>query len=40
VNSSLSSIISILTLLLVLFIYVPAQWFNIVNILTLILFKA
>jgi NADH-ubiquinone oxidoreductase chain 2 len=38
-NSSLSSSISILTLLLILFIYVPAQWFNIVNILTLILFK-
>ena len=40
INSSLSSIISILTLLLVLFIYVPAEWFSIVNILTLILFKA
>jgi hypothetical protein len=40
VNSSLSSTISIITLLLVLFIYVPGQWFNIVNILTLILFKA
>ena len=40
INSSLSSTISIITLLLVLFIYVPAQWFNVVNILTLILFKA
>jgi len=40
VNSSLSSSISVLTLLLILFIYVPGQWFNIVNILTLILFKA
>ena len=40
VNSSLSSSISIITLLLILFIYMPAQWFNIVNILTLILFKA
>ena len=40
VNSSVSSTISIITLLLVLFIYVPGQWFNIVNILTLILFKA
>jgi len=39
-NSSLSSTISIITLLLVLFIYIPAQWFNIVNILTLTLFKA
>jgi len=40
INSSLSSTISIITLLLISFIYVPAQWFNIVNILTLILFKA
>jgi hypothetical protein len=40
VNSSLSSTISIITLLLLLFIYVPGEWFNIVNILTLILFKA
>lgn len=39
-SSSLSSSISIITLLLVLFIYMPGQWFNIVNILTLILFKA
>lgn len=39
-NSALSSIIATLTLLLILFIYMPAQWFNIVNILTLILFKA
>ena len=40
VNSSLSGSISIITLLLILFIYMPAQWFNLVNILTLILFKA
>lgn len=40
VNSSLSASISILTLLLILFIYMPTQWFNLVNILTLILFKA
>jgi hypothetical protein len=40
VNSSLSGSISIITLLLVLFIYMPTQWFNLVNILTLILFKA
>ena len=39
-SSSLSSIISILTLLLVSFIYVPEEWFNIVNILTLILSKS
>lgn len=40
VNSSLSVTISIITLLLVLFIYMPTQWFNLVNILTLIIFKA
>lgn len=39
VNSSLSSIISVLTLLLLLFIYTPSIWFNVVNIITLILFK-
>jgi hypothetical protein len=27
-------------LLLLLFIYIPGEWFNIVSILTLILFKA
>lgn len=40
INSSLSGAISIMTLLLILFIYIPAQWFNVVNILTLILFKS
>ena len=40
VNSSLTGSISIITLLLILFIYMPTQWFNLVNILTLILFKA
>jgi NADH-ubiquinone oxidoreductase chain 2 len=40
VNSSLSGSISIITLLLILFIYMPTQWFNLVNILTLLLFKA
>lgn len=40
INSALSSTISILTLLLILFIYIPGEWFNIVSILTLILFKA
>ena len=40
ISSSLSSIISILTLLLVLFIYVPSEWFNIASILSLSLFKA
>lgn len=40
VNSSLSGSISIITLLLILFIYMPTQWFNLVNLLTLLLFKA
>jgi len=40
INSSLSSTISILTLLLISFIFMPTQWFNLFNILTLILFKA
>ena len=40
INSGLSSSISVITLLLMLFIYIPEQWFNIVSILTLILFKA
>ena len=39
INSSLSTSISILTLLLVLFIYIPGEWFNIVSILSVILFK-
>jgi len=40
ISSSLSSSISVITLILILFIYIPDQWFNIVNILSLILFKA
>ena len=40
INSSLSSIISIITLLLALFIYMPTEWFNITSILAMILFKA
>ena len=40
VSSSLSGTIAMITLLLILFIYMPAQWFNLVNILTLILFKS
>jgi len=40
VSSSLSSVISVITLLLVLFIYVPSEWFNVVSILSLSLFKA
>ena len=38
-NSGLSITISILTLILLLFIYIPNEWFSIANILTLILFK-
>ena len=38
-SSGLSSSISILTLILLLFIYIPNEWFSIANILTLILFK-
>lgn len=40
ISSSLSSAISIITLLLLLFIYMPEQWFSIVSILTLMLFNA
>lgn len=39
INSSLSTIISILTLILLLFIFIPEEWFNIVSVITLILFK-
>lgn len=39
INSSLSTSISVLTLLLMLFIYIPGEWFNIVSILSVILFK-
>jgi NADH-ubiquinone oxidoreductase chain 2 len=40
ISSSLSSSISILTLLLIIFMYIPGEWFNIVSILTLVLFKS
>ena len=39
ISGSLSSSISVITLLLLLFIYIPNEWFNIVNILTLIIFR-
>jgi len=39
-SSSLSGCISIITLLLILFIYMPSLWFNLVNIIALILFKS
>lgn len=40
INSALSSVISIISLLLLLFIFMPEEWFNIISILTLIQFKA
>lgn len=40
ISASLSSSISVITLLLVLFIYMPEEWFSIVSILTLMLFRA
>ena len=40
INSALSSTISIFTFLLILFIYIPGEWFNMVSMLTLILLKA
>ena len=39
INSGLSSTISVITLLLSLFMFVPEEWFNIVSILTLTLYK-
>jgi len=38
-SSALTTSISILTLILLLFIYIPNEWFNVANILTLLLFK-
>lgn len=38
-SSALSTSISVLTLILLLFIYIPNEWFNVANILTLLLFK-
>lgn len=40
ISSSLSSSISVLTLTLLLFMFIPTEWFNIVSILSLILFKS
>ena len=39
INSALSSSISITTLLLSLFIFIPEEWFNIVSVLTLTIYK-
>ena len=35
-NSAISTSISVITFLLILFIYTPQEWFSIVSILTLI----
>jgi len=40
INSAISSTISVITLLVILFIFVPEEWFNIISILTLVQFKA
>ena len=40
INSAVSSTISVITLLLILFIYMPEEWYNVIAILTLIQFKA
>lgn len=39
-NSALTTVISVVTLLISLFIFMPEEWFNIISILTLIQFKA
>ena len=39
INSALSNSISIISLLLLLFIFIPEEWFNIISILTIIQFK-
>jgi NADH-ubiquinone oxidoreductase chain 2 len=39
INSALSYTISVISLLLILFIFMPQEWFNIISILTLIQFK-
>lgn len=40
INSAVTSAIAIITLLLILFIFMPEEWFNIISVLTLIQFKA
>ena len=39
INGGLSITISVLTALILLFIYVPGEWFRIVSLLSLILFQ-
>lgn len=39
INSALSTAIAFITLLLLLFIFIPEEWFNIVSVLTLTLYK-
>ena len=40
INSAFSIIISFISLLLILFLYMPEEWYNIISIITLIQFKA
>ncbi len=40
INSAFSIIISFITLLLILFIYMPEEWYNVISLLTLMEFKA
>ena len=40
INSAFSVIISFISLLLILFLYMPEEWYNIISIITLIQFKA
>lgn len=40
INSACSVIISFISLLLVLFIYIPDEWYNVLSLITLIHFKA
>lgn len=39
INSGLSTAISIISLILLLFIFIPEEWFNIVSVLTMTLYK-
>ena len=38
-NSGLSSTISIISMLLLLFIFIPEEWFNIIGVISLTLYK-
>lgn len=39
INAGLSTAISVITLLLLLFIFIPEEWFNVVSVLTMTLYK-